>query len=250
MTTTSPALDLRTRSHAPALALLLGRAGGGTGIVAGAIEVAFGSSVPTWIGNKHDPTRLGVVTIVLSMVGLLCSETLRRGRGLESARRLGLVTGIVVPAIVCFTTVGRLWYVPGALLLTASVLWATAQPIAWRDVIRRISESFASILVGVLGVYYIALGATALGRTGLAAIVGGVVVVAIAFVSHRVRATFALATLVASVAPFALLTWWSVVTPTIAVLAVLLHVLDGHRSVRGAATRPDAHATREAETQA
>ena len=34
-------------------------------------------------------------------------------------RRLVLGVGLLIPGLLCFTTVGRLWYLPGALITTA-----------------------------------------------------------------------------------------------------------------------------------
>ena len=46
--------------------------------------------------------------------------------------KLAIFLGVLLPAAICFTTVGRLWYLPGALLLAAAALlayefWLTPQ---------------------------------------------------------------------------------------------------------------------------
>jgi hypothetical protein len=39
---------------------------------------------------------------------------------ISSRVRLALAAAILVAALICFTTVGRLWYVPGPLLIIAA----------------------------------------------------------------------------------------------------------------------------------
>lgn len=115
-------------STAPRVARHLGPAGVALGVTAGLIQLLAGSAIPQWSGNKLDTTGLGIATIVLSLVA---------GVGLWQLRRplprweRGLVLLIVLAsAAVCFTTVGRLWYVPGPLLIAAAVLAFRAGPTA------------------------------------------------------------------------------------------------------------------------
>ncbi len=125
-----------------------------------------------------------------------------------------------MPALICFTTLGRLWYLPGALLLAAGALVLAGT--------RR--QEFAAALdarpwrIGLLvvcGAYYGFLGATALGLAGVLGILGGVLIWAAARAAPRTpRAAYAL--LLGGALPFAAATWWSVITPLIAVLTVVI----------------------------
>ena len=63
-----------------------------------------------------------MVTIALALVALASSLVLRRRRQTTAPRRVLLGLGQLLPGLVGFTTVGRLWWVPGALLLAAGVL--------------------------------------------------------------------------------------------------------------------------------
>jgi hypothetical protein len=92
------------------------------GVLAGCIQFAFGEDIPEWTGNKLHPVQLGIITIALSLVSLVCVTYLdRHGDGLTRGRVLaGLL--ILATAGICFTTVGRLWYVPGPLLLASFAL--------------------------------------------------------------------------------------------------------------------------------
>jgi hypothetical protein len=77
----------------------------------------------------------------------------------------------------------------------------------------------------VLAVEYVALGATALGRAGALGIVGGVIVLTLLAASSRISTRTALGCLVVATLPFAALTWWSIVTPIIALLLVTIGAL-------------------------
>lgn len=105
----------------------LGVAGAALGIVAGAVQWAFGSEIPGWTGDKLHPERLGLITIALSALALAAVRAAARSPGLPPPRRwLVGGAGILVPAAICFTTVGPLWYLPGALLLAAGALLVLA----------------------------------------------------------------------------------------------------------------------------
>jgi hypothetical protein len=75
-------------------------------------------------------------------------------------------------------------------------------------------------LTGVLGLYYLAIGVTVGGVTGIVAILGAVLVIAaLALKTHSKRAAVAL--LVIGTLPLSILTWWSLITPIVAMLALL-----------------------------
>ena len=130
--TVSPSFASRSRRQTllRRVAVAAGWAGAFLGVCAGVVQLAYGSSIPEWTGDKMDTTGLGLATIGLSVVAgvalwrLLCTAVL-----------WGRVVWTVVAlasAVVCFTTVGRLWYVPGPLLIVATACEFLAVPLSWR----------------------------------------------------------------------------------------------------------------------
>ncbi|MEI6448805.1 MAG: hypothetical protein WCP98_02500 [Actinomycetes bacterium] len=98
------------------------------GLCAGLAQLFVGSSIPEWTGNKMDPAGLGLTTIVLSLVAAVALWQLRRPVLVWA--RVTWVLVSVACAAVCFSTVGRLWYVPGTLLLVATLLAVVTAPPA------------------------------------------------------------------------------------------------------------------------
>ncbi len=105
-----------------------GLAGVALGVAAGLIQLLAGSAIPEWTGNKLDTTGLGLATIVLSLVAGVGLWQLRRPLPRWERRVVLLI--VLASAGVCFTTVGRLWYIPGPLLIAAAVLAYRAGPTA------------------------------------------------------------------------------------------------------------------------
>lgn len=101
----------------------LGRVGAALGMLAGLLEMTVGASIREAIGNKENPVALGVVTLVLSTVALATSEVGRRTAPRSTNAKLSVVLGQFLPAVICFTTVGYLWFVPGPLLLLSTMLF-------------------------------------------------------------------------------------------------------------------------------
>jgi hypothetical protein len=98
----------------------LGLLGAALGVIAGLIQWAFGSQIPAWTGEKLHPEQLGLITIALSALALASIHLAIRGPHRATRQRALLAgVGVLAPAAICFTTVGRLWYVPGLLLLVA-----------------------------------------------------------------------------------------------------------------------------------
>jgi hypothetical protein len=107
-----------------ALGMWLGVTGALLGVVAGVIQLAAGDEIPEWTGNKMQPVQLGIVTIVLSLLALACVIHLKRRPEAPALLRGIAVLLILGAAGVCFSTVGRLWYVPGPLLIVSALLLA------------------------------------------------------------------------------------------------------------------------------
>jgi hypothetical protein len=209
----------RSRDHvAAALALT----GASLGIVAGLVELTVGPSIRDWVGDKLDTTRLGLATTVIALIALAASAALRRSDRVAGARRVAVALGLLVGALVGFTTVGRLWYIPGALLLAAGavVLAGTRRD----DVAAAFTEAhWRTGLLVACGVFYVFLGATALGLAGVLGLLGGALLWVVRPLAGR-SPWPAYAVLLAGALPFAAATWWSAITPLIAVLAIAIGV--------------------------
>lgn len=230
MTTSAP------RTSRDALAVTLARLGAGLGVLAGLLELTVGPTIRDWVGDKQDTTRLGLATIILGCVAL-ASITVR-SRPVER-HRLAAASGLLLPGLIGFSTVGRLWLIPGPLLLVSgTMLLLAARPGELRHAVDR--RRWLAGLVVACGAFYIFLGVTALGPAGLLGVLGGLLVwTAVALVPHARRSAAVL--LVVGALPFAAATWWSVVTPFVAVLIVALGGLAVARSADpapGAARRP------------
>jgi hypothetical protein len=106
----------------PRLGAYLAALGGSLGIAAGLAELTVGPGIRAWVGNKQDTNRLGLATITLSAIALLAAFTWWRRKDASVATRLLIVVGLFLPGAICFTTVGQVWYLPGALLVVAAGL--------------------------------------------------------------------------------------------------------------------------------
>jgi hypothetical protein len=100
----------------------IGVAGAALGVVAGVVQWAAGDEIPEWTGNKLHPVQLGIITIVLSLMALGAITFLARRPGAAKRERILATVLIGLIAGICFTTVGRLWFVPGPLLLVSAVM--------------------------------------------------------------------------------------------------------------------------------
>jgi hypothetical protein len=207
----------------------LAAVGASAGLIAGLAELALGAHIRSWVGNKQDTTRLGVATITLSAIALLAALTWLRRRDASPGKRLLIVIGLIVPGVICFTTVGRAWYLPGGLLVVAAAMAAAELREDAREVVDTISRRWLAALTVVLGAFFIFLGVTALGVPGTLGIVGGITIIAVIATSSRVPSGVGSFVLVAAALPFAVLTWWSIVTPLLAIATIAI----GWRALRG-----------------
>jgi hypothetical protein len=199
-----------------------GLAGATLGTLAGVVELAFGPSIRSWVGDKHDTTRLGVVTVLLGLVALAAAIGVARCWGTAPLRRLALGAGLTLPGLVGFTTVGQLWYLPGALLLAAGGLAARELSNDARAIAVAAERTWSRVLIGVLGALTLALGLASHGWAATLGIGGGLVVIAIAVSGRPARRGARVLALAVAGVPFAVATWWSIVTPWLAVLTVAL----------------------------
>ena len=106
------------------LATALGIWGAALGMLAGLVELGMGPQIRPWIGNKENPAILGLVTILLSGMALAAAAVARKQEANTNDGKLAIFLGVLFPAAICFTTVGRLWYLPGSLLVGSAALLA------------------------------------------------------------------------------------------------------------------------------
>ncbi len=208
------------RERSDRLAGRLATAGAALGILVGLVDVAVGSSIRGWVGNKLDTTTLGLGTVALASIALASAIAWQRPGGAGGGRRPATVLALGVPAAICFTTIGRLWYLPGLLLLGAAALILARSTSA--ELSRAVAErAWLGGLTGLLGGYYVFLGFDALNAAGFLGILGGMLLwTALAIAGNTPRVAFGLIALGAL--PFAIATWWSVATPLIAVLMLVI----------------------------
>ena len=231
-----------SRDRLDHLAGALAAAGAGLGIIAGIVDVAVGGTIRDWVGNKLDTTTLGAGTIALSAVALVAAIAWQRPNGHNDGRRLATILALAVPAAICFTTIGRLWYIPGLLLLAATVLIVLTS--SRRELTEAVDEHRWRIgLTAVLAGYDVFLGADALPKAaGLVGILGGLAVWLALWVAPQAH-RLAVGLLAVGALAFAIVTWWSAITPIIAILLLTLgpgalRPRGAHRRRRGGLRSP------------
>ncbi len=101
------------------LALKLGTWGAMLGMLAGLVELSIGTQIRPWIGDKANPVVLGIVTLFLSGMAFVAMLIASKRDELTNDGKLAILLGVFLPAAICFTTVGRLWYLPGILLIVS-----------------------------------------------------------------------------------------------------------------------------------
>jgi hypothetical protein len=203
------------------VAAYLAVAGATLGIIAGLIDIAVGASIRDWVGDKLHTTTLGVATVILSALALLAAVGWLRPGGRASERRLATALALLLVGCICFTTIGRLWFLPGALLLVAGVLiLATSSRYELTDAVDE--HRWRVGLTAVLGGYYVFLGADALPKAaGVVGILSGLAIWgALRIAPWSLR--LAVGMLMVGALAFAIVTWWSVITPIIAILVLTI----------------------------
>jgi hypothetical protein len=224
------AQPLGIRPHLHQLAAAGATLGAALGLLAGIVELTVGPQIRPWVGDKLDTTRLGLATITLSLIALAAAITCLRRHPAGTGRNLVVFVGLLAPGLIGFTTVGRLWYAPGALLVLASAVIFNELRTEARDVGSTLSAHWLAGLTAVLAAFFILLGTTALGLAGALGILGGVAILATLVASGRLSHRIRLLVLCSAAVPFAALTWWSVVTPLLALLLILIGTLSVTRS--------------------
>ncbi|MCW2637662.1 MAG: hypothetical protein JWQ99_4029 [Blastococcus sp.] len=137
----------------------------------------------------------------------------------DAGRRLALTIGLLLPAGLCFSTVGRLWWLPGPLLLCAAGMALAVEP--GRAYVSLIRTHWLAGLLGVLGATELLMAVSAPPLTAVIGIVGGLALLAAPWPATYSR-TISWVLVAIGTLPFAALTYWAVVPAVLAVLALLI----------------------------
>lgn len=206
----------QSREGRHGVAARLGLAGSALGLLAGLIQATAGSRIPEWTGAKLAPGSLGLLTVALSLLAGLAAA--RQDRALTVGPRAACALGLLVPGLLCFSTVGRLWYLPGPLLVVAGIL--TVDSV--RETAAAAARNWWRCLLGVLGATELLMAAGAAPVTLTVGAVGGVALLVAATIVRTRRVLAAL--LVVGTVPFAALAWTAVVPILLLLLAAALAV--------------------------
>ena len=206
----------RNQAQLSILAGRLAAIGARIAIVAGIAQATIGSRIPEWSGNKHQPVALGLLTVALGASVLVAARTLRAATAPSDETLTAITLWLALVALVCSTTVGRLWAIPGALILAAAGV--TLAACGWHRFRSVVATHWLRGLLGVLGGFELLMAVSAAPAVSMAAgvVAGGAMI----------------AVLVAATVPFAALTWWTVVTPLLTVVAVAIGLAASTANVR------------------
>lgn len=201
------------------LAAMLGLIGGALGLIAGGLQASFSDRLDEWTGNKANPVALGLLAMLLSVVSMASAVVLLRNKSeLPAGRRLALATGLLVPGGLCFSSTGALWYLPGCLLIGGGVAALSAGNA--HHARAALAHAWPALLVSVLGALELLMAVSAGPPvTIVVGVIGGLSLVAAPWLSSR---PIRLALFIIGTVPFAVLTWWSVASPLLAVAALTI----------------------------
>lgn len=219
----------RKRSQLLTLAGRLGVIGAMVGIAAGITQATIGSRIPNWTGNKDHPVALGLLTVALSVSALVAARMLRSAPPPGNEMLTAITLWFAVVAFVCSTTVGRLWAIPGVLVLASAGVTLVA--FGWHDFLSVVAKNWLRGLLGILGALEVLMAVSAASMIAFAAglVGGGALIAASALPKPGKQTTVSL--LVAASLPFAILTWWTIVTPLLTVVAFVIGVVDTRAGV-------------------
>ncbi len=189
------------------------------GVLAGVVQATLGGSIPDWTGAKAAPVALGLLTIGLSGGAAIAALALLATIGRRPGLRLAAVTAVVVAAGICFSTVGRLWLVPGPLMLLGAALSVEDYRAAVADVRR----NWLRVLLASLGAFELLLVAGGSPRILLIGGMGGIALICSACVSWHLPAVAA-GLMVLGTVPLAAVAWTGIVPVLMLLLVAALAV--------------------------
>jgi hypothetical protein len=210
------------------LAGRLGATGAAVGVGAGLVQVTLGTRIPSWTGDKLAPVQLGLLTVALSLLAAAAATRQNRPDTPVGVRALCSVT-LVVSGLLCFSTVGRLWYLPGPLIMAAAVV--SLDPA--RETVALVVRNYLRLLLGLLAA---AEALMAVSAPPLLLAVGTTSGVALGVAAWRgsSRKLFPLLVL-AGIVPFTALAWTAVVPVVLALLAAAIATVVSHQATHPAA---------------
>jgi hypothetical protein len=220
----------RDRQQLSTRARRLATIGGTIAIIAGVTQATIGSRIPDWTGNKHQPVALGLLTVTLGVSVLVAARPLHHGAAPGDETLTAVTLWLALVALVCSTTVGRLWAIPGAFLIAAAVV--TLSACGWHRFRSVVATQWLRGLLGVLGAFEILMAVSAASAVTVAAglVAGGALIAAATLARSGSKTMIAL--LVVATVPFAALTWWTVVTPLLTFVALAIGLATTARIVR------------------
>lgn len=181
------------------------------GILAGTIQATFGTQIPDWTGAKAEPVALGLLTVAMSLLMIACAWAWR------DPGQLVPPLAATIPALVGFTTVGRLWYLPGPLAISATVIGIRN----WRSAGIRAVRAWPRLLLAGLGGCDLVLAAGAPPALAVLAAASGAALIGVAVLgSHHLW--WAAGLLGAGTIPFAVAAWAAIVPMLTLALAASL----------------------------
>ena len=220
----------RSRSQLTSVAAQLAVIAGMLGVVAGVVQATIGNRIPAWTGHKHSHVALGLLTVALGASILISARTLHGATmpGPETLTAIALWLAAV--AVLCATTVGRLWVVPGALAFAAASV--TLAACGWQNFRSFVGTHWFRGLLGLLGFLDVLMAVSAASATVVVAgLVAGAVLIAAAILSRPGPRPMVILAAVATF-PYVALTWWTIVTPLLTVVALAVGLAATGRNIR------------------
>ena len=187
-------------------ALLLG--------VAGLVQATLGAVIPDWTGDKLATVGLGLLTVGLAALALVAARRVRLP-GLPPGLRAAWALGLAGPGLLCLSTVGVLAWVPAALLVAAAALAVAGGA---RESARAVAAQWPQVLLSALGLGQLLMAAAAPPWLTAIGAVSGVALVLAAWLPARTGVLVALVLL--GTAPLAIVGWFALVPPLVAVVAL------------------------------
>jgi len=219
-----------SRAGLLAVAAKLALAGGVLATLAGIVQATIGSHIADWTGNKAHPVALGVLTVGLGLTVVVVGRVLRSSSPSRTEALTASTLWLVVVALVGSTTVGKTWLAAGALMLAAAGCALAA--CGWHALRQVVATRWLRGLLGVLGGFELLMAVSAGPVTTLVAgIVGGVALIAAAITGRPGRRTVVVL-LVGSTLLFVALTWWTIVTGLLTLVALAIGVAVTRRRPR------------------
>jgi hypothetical protein len=215
----------------PRVAAGLGITGSVIGVIAGTVQALVGAQIPAWTGAKQEPVSLGLLTIALSLVAGYAAHRQAQPNTTVTSR-VAYAAALLIPGLLCFTTVGRLWFLPGPLLLAAALFSLDSIRHTWT----LISRNWLRCMFVLLGAAELLMAAGTAPDLLAVGAVGGIALIAAATAA---RSRTSLVTLmVLGTVPFTALAWTAVIPVLLLLVVAALAVPLTRQASSRAAVQP------------